>query len=167
MAPSRHLFRSLVLLSCVLPAAAMACAILPQDKDLERSRKIVDEFKEATSKLMADADLIFVGHITKLDYQRDTDEKSPGRVYLAQFVATDEIKGQYPRGQALELTLHNRVYLPLGCRPAYWQLPKENGVGEAYLVYAKDGKILRTNHIVTDRQAMSAYEEEQFVRDHP
>ena len=33
------------------------------------------------------------------------------------------------------------------------------------LVYARDGKVLRTNHIPVDRQAMSGYEEAGFVRD--
>jgi hypothetical protein len=34
-----------------------------------------------------------------------------------------------------------------------------------YLVYARDGKVLRTNHIPMDRQAMSGHEEAAFVRD--
>jgi hypothetical protein len=168
MIPSRHLFRSLALLSCLLPAAAMACAILPPDLDRERGRKIVEEFKEATNKLKQDADLIFIGRITRLDFQHETDEKSPRQLYLAEFAVGDEIKGHYPAGQALELTKYKyRVFLPVGCRRDYWQLPKENGVGESYLVYAKDGKILRTNHVVMDEQSMSAYDEAAFVRDHP
>jgi hypothetical protein len=166
MIPSRQLFRSLALLSCLLPAAAMACAILPPDLDRERGRKIVEEFKDATSKLKQDADLIFIGRITQLDYQHETDEKSPGQVYLAQFAVTDEIKGHYPAGQALEITGH-KYRVTIGCSPEYWQLPRENGVGESYLVYARDGRILRTNHIVTDRQTMSAQDEATFVRDQP
>jgi hypothetical protein len=165
---SRQLLRSLALLSCMLPAAAMACAILPPDLDRERGRKIVEEFKDLTSKLKQDADLIFIGRITRLDYQHETDEKSPGQLYLTEFAVGEEIKGHYPAGQALELTMHkNHVVIGVGCRLPYWQLPKENGIGESYLVYAKDGKILRTNHIVMDEQSMSAYDEVAFLRDHP
>ena len=32
-------------------------------------------------------------------------------------------------------------------------------------VYARDGKVLRTNHSPMDRQAMGRYEEAAFVRD--
>jgi hypothetical protein len=168
MIPSRQLFRSLIFLSCLLPAAAMACAILPPDLDRERNRKIVEEFKDLTGKLKQDADLIFIGRLTRLDFQYETDEKSPRLLYLAEFAVGDEIKGLYPAGQALEFTRYKyRVFLPVGCRRDYWQLPKENGVGESYLVYARDGKILRTNHIDMDEQSMPAYDEAAFVRDHP
>jgi hypothetical protein len=168
MIPSRQLFRSLIFLSSLLPAAAMACAILPPDLDRERNRKIVEEFKDLTGKLKQDADLIFIGRITRLDYQHETDDKWPGQLYLAEFAVGEEIKGHYPAGQALEFTMHkNHVVIGLGCRFPYWQLPKENGVGESYLVYARDGNILRTNHIDMDEQSMPAYDEAAFVRDHP
>jgi hypothetical protein len=74
--------------------------------------------------------------------------------------------GCYPTDRTLEFTVNpNEVWVSRGCRPQYWQRPKGTGAGEMYLVYARDGKILRTNHIPMDRQAMSGYEEAAFVRD--
>jgi len=160
---------SLVVLACMQPTVGTACAVLPKDKEAERSRQIVDEAKAATLRLKEDADQIFIGYLKTLDVENDTVDTQSGKRavlhYVALFDAVDEIKGHHASDRTLEFNVDkNVVWLPVGCRPQYWQLPKENGVGELYLVYARDGKVLRTNHIPMDRQAMSGYEEAAFVR---
>jgi hypothetical protein len=166
---TRNILPSLLLLACMHPIPGTACAILTKDKAEERSRQIKDEARAATLKLKEDADLIFIGYLKKLDSEPETVDAPNGRQdvqhYHALFESWDDIKGHYPKGQALEYTVNkNVIWVSLGCRPQYWQLPKENGAGEVYLVYARDGKVLRTNHIPMDRQAMNGYEEAEFVR---
>jgi hypothetical protein len=165
----RKILQPLVLLACMHPIPGTACAVLPNDKDAERTRQIVEEAKAATSRLKDEADLIFIGYLKTLDVEQKTVDTPNGpqvmQFHRALFDPMDDIKGHYPKGQALEFTVNkNEVWVSLGCRPQYWQLPKENGAGEVYLVYARDGKVLRTNHIPMDRQAMSGYEEAAFVR---
>jgi hypothetical protein len=167
--PLYRILPALLVLACMHPCVGTACAILPKDKDAERSRQIVDEVKAATLKLKEDADLIFIGYLKKLDVEDVTVDTPNGqrvmRHSVALFDAVDEIKGHQPNERTLEFTVDkNVVWMPVGCRPQYWQLPKENGAGEMYLVYARDGKVLRTNHIPMDRQAMSGFEEAAFVR---
>jgi hypothetical protein len=123
----------------------------------------------ATLKLKDDADLIFIGCLKTPDVAKETVDTPNGKRAVLHYVAlvdsVDEIKGHYPKERTLEFTVNpNEVWVPLGCRPQYWLLPKGNGAGEMYLVYARDGKVLRTNHIPMDRQAMSGYEEVAFVR---
>jgi hypothetical protein len=143
-----------------------ACAILPKEQAEERHQKIVEEAKTATIALKEQADLIFVGSLTRLTVEQETVDGQVLQHHQAFFDAYEEIKGQYPKGRALEYTTNkNRVWVSVGCRPEYWQLPKENGTREIYLVYAKDGKVLRTNHIPTDTQALSGREEAAFVRE--
>jgi len=166
---SRHTWRALVLMACTHPVPGTACAILPADEDAARTREIVAEAKAQTLKQKDEADLVFVGFLKKLDVERENGATQNGQWdlqhYHALFEANEEIKGQYPTGQALEYTVDMRkVSVPGNCRPPYWQFPKENGVGEMYLVYARDGKVLRTNHIQLDRQALSGIEEASLVR---
>ena len=166
---TRKIPHALVLLACMHPVIGTACAVLPKDEAEERSRQIADEARAATSRLKDEADLIFIGYLKTLDVEQKTVDTANGpqvmQFHRALFDPMDEIKGQYPKGRALEFTVNkNEVWVSLGCRPQYWQLPKENGAGEVYLVYARDGKVLRTNHIPMDLQAMSGYEEAAFVR---
>ncbi|NIA57841.1 hypothetical protein HAV22_29870 [Massilia sp. TW-1] len=168
--PIHKLLSLLLVLACMHPSLALACAVLPNDKAAERSRQIVDEAKAATLKLKDDADQIFIGYLKTFDVEKETVDTPHGKQavlhYVALFDSLEEIKGHYPKERTLEFTVNpNEVRVPVGCRPQYWQLPKGNGAGEMYLVYARDGKLLRTNHIPMDRQAMSGYEEAAFVRD--
>lgn len=161
--------QSFLLLACMHPSLGTACAVLPKEQAAERSRQIVDEARAATAKLKDDADLIFIGYLKKLDIEQGTVETGTGprvvQLHHALFDPVDDIKGHYPKGKVLEFTVDKHVvWVSLGCRPQYWQLPKENGAGEMYLVYARGGKVLRTNHIPMDVQAMSGYEEAAFVR---
>jgi hypothetical protein len=161
----KRIFPAIILLLGLHPILGSACAILPRDKDEERSRQIVEEAKTATAALKEQADLIFVGSLMKLTFEQETVDGQVLQHHQAFFDAYEEIKGRYPKGQALAFTTNkNRVWVSVGCRPEYWQLPKENGTREIYLVYAKEGKVLRTNHIPTDTQAMSGREEAAFVR---
>lgn len=168
--PIHKILPPLFMLACAHPSLATACAVLPKDQAAERSRQIVDEAKAATLKLKENADQIFIGYLKTLDVEKATIDTPNGKQavlhYVALFDAVDEIKGHYPNERTLEFTVNpNEVWVSLGCRPQYWQLPKGNGAGEMYLVYARDGKVLRTNHIPMDPQAMSGYEEAAFVRD--
>ncbi|MGB9107728.1 MAG: hypothetical protein WCC39_03480 [Telluria sp.] len=162
---ARRLLASLVLLSSLVPAAGMACAILPKEKDAERARQIVDAARATTLALREQADLIFVGRLSSLSVEQETVDGQTLQHHQALFKVDEEIKGHYPAGQALAYTVNkNRVWVSVGCSPQYWQFPKENGTGETYLVYAREGQILRTNHIPTDTQALSGHEEAALVR---
>jgi hypothetical protein len=162
---ARRLLPSFVLLSSLVPAPGSACAILTKEKDAERHQQIVDEARTATLALQEKADLIFIGRLSKLSVEQETVDRQTLQHHRALFEVDEEIKGHYPTGQALAYTVNkDRVWVSAACRPQYWQFPKENGTGESYLVYARDGEILRTNHIPTDAQALSGREEAALVR---
>lgn len=116
-----------------------------------------------------DADVVFVGRLSQLTSRPETVKSASGhdqvlRTYQAVFSADQAIKGQYPKGQVLEYTI-NKTYISIGCSTPFVQFPKETSVGETYLVYAKEGKLLRTNHIPTDAQTMGGREEAAFIGD--
>ena len=155
---------ALILLAGLQPGLGSACSIMNKEQALERSRKIVGEAKAETIKLRERADLVFVGRLAKLSVEEETVDKNALQHYQAAFEAPYEIKGHYPEGQALQFTLNkNRIWISTGCRSEFWQFPKESGIGDLYLVYALDGKILRTNRIPQDAQDLSAREEILFI----
>jgi len=158
----------LVFLFCALqPALGQACAILDAAQEAQRSRQIVAAFKTAALALKEQADLVFVGRLATLASAPETAMLPNGGPQLFQkhqavFERVDAIKGHYAEGQVLEFTTDkNRV--SISCNPPFWVFPKENGAGERYLVYARDGKILRTNHIPAGTQAMGAYAEQALI----
>lgn len=160
---------SLFFFFCAMqPVPGHACAILTEAQEAERSKHIVAEFKTAALALQEQADLVFVGRLAKLDVESETARLANGGQQLLQkhqavFERVDAIKGQYAEGQVLEFTTNNNR-VSISCNPPFWVFPKENGTGERYLVYARDGKILRTNHIPAETQAMSAYAEVAVLR---
>ncbi|MDN4055628.1 hypothetical protein QPK32_21385 [Massilia sp. YIM B02763] len=164
------LLPSLAFLACVAPSAANACAIVPKEQMAERYRQSVEKFKAATIALEEKSDLIFVGRLARLRTEDDTVELPSGQRQVVQrheatFDVDDTIKGQYPNGGTLAFTGYkDRVVVTVGCGPQFWRLPDANGVHETYLVYAQDGKILRTNRIPKDAQVLGGQEEAAFVR---
>jgi hypothetical protein len=161
---AQRIVPALVLLAALQPALGSACPIMNKEQAAERHRQIVDETKAEIVKLKEQADLIFIGRLSKLTFEREAADKDGWQHHQAVFTVDRPIKGQYPEGQALQFaTNRNRVWISVGCRPQFWQLPTEKGEGEAYLVYAREGKILRTNHIPDRPQALGAYEEAAFI----
>ncbi len=162
---ARRVFPVLLMLGGLQAMPALACPNMTREQGEALHRKFVEEVKTATTALQEKADLIFIGRLSRLGAEQDTAGQPGLQHYQALFDVDEEIKGHYPAGQALTYTVNkNLVRMPIGCRPQYWQLPKENGAGESYLVYARGGEILRTNHIPTDTQTLSGQEEAEFVR---
>lgn len=166
----RHSLSFLFMLASTQAVPASACAILSKEGAAEQGRQFVEEFKTATLALKQQADLVFTGRLQTLTFAPETVTLPDGQQQLLQnheavFERVDNIKGHYVPGQVLTFaTNKNRVSIPLGCRLPFWLFPQENGAGELYLVYARDGKILRTNHILTDTQTMDARAEEAYIR---
>ena len=164
---SKQLFLPMLLL-CGLPSfSATACAILTKEGAAERHQQYREEFKKAASAIKEEADLVFVGRLSKLTFSKDTVKSPSGQEQILQthqaiFSVDQAIKGQYMNGQVLEYTI-NKNRITIGCTKPFIQFPKETGTGETYLVYAKEGKILRTNHIPNDAQVLSGREEAAFI----
>jgi len=160
---------SLFFLFCAIqPALGHACAILTEEQAAARGRQHVEDFKSAALALKEQADLVFIGRLATLAFESETAVLPNGGRQLLQkhqavFERVDDIKGQYVAGTVLEFTT-NKNRVSISCNPPFWVFPKENGAGERYLVYARDGKILRTNHIPAETQAMGAYAEETVIR---
>ena len=163
---ARRILPALVLLAGLQPALGSACAIMNKEQAVERHRQIVDETKLEITKLKEQADLIFIGRLSKLTFEKEAVDKDGWQHHQAVFTVDRPIKGHYPEGQALQFaTSKNRVWVSVACRPQFWQLPTEKGEGEVYLVYAKEGTILRTNHIPDRPQVLGGYEEAAFISD--
>lgn len=164
---SKKLFLPL-LLFCGLPSSpANACVSLPKERAAELHQQHIEKFKKAASALKEEADLVFVGRLSQLTFSKDIVKSPSGQdqvlqTHQAVFSVDQAIKGQYVNGQVLEYTI-NKNRISIGCTRPFIQFPKETGTGETYLVYAKEGKILRTNHIPTDAQEMSGREEAAFI----
>jgi hypothetical protein len=168
----RHLAKRIVLplflLYCMHPVSGLACAILTPEQAAEQHQRAIEEFKAKVMAMKEEADLIFEGRLSRLS-SRTQEVTSPSgewqlqQKFQAVFDIVDDIKGLYPKGQLLEFTtVRNRI--TVGCAPEFLQLPKENGAGARYLVYARDGKILRTNYIPTDTQVLDGRAEAAFIR---
>jgi hypothetical protein len=161
---------SVLFLCTLLPASVQACAILSKEEAARRQQARIEQTKAEAQALHAEADLVFIGHISRMTISKETVKDDLGREVLWQthqleFNVFDTIKGQYAKGQVLEFKV-NKGRIEFGCGPIAFRssLPRENGTGENYLVYARDGKILRTNHIPFDVQPLTGYEEASFLR---
>ncbi|WP_323143154.1 hypothetical protein [Massilia phyllosphaerae] len=163
--PTTRLLFPLLVLHC---AAGFACAIVPPEKQAETHAKHLAAYKAEVAAVKEEADLIFMGSLSTLTSTPETVTLASGQSRVLQhhqavFLPWEQIKGVYRDGQVLDYTTDkNRVMV--GCGPAFRTLPKENGAGEVYLVYAREGRILRTNHIPMDAQVLSGYEEAAFLR---
>jgi len=166
---AQRLLLPLTVLLCMQPAAGLACAIVAPDKLAEVRAQHVAAFKAGVAAISEEADLIFVGRLSKLTFSEENAAAAYGptdrlRLYQAVFKPYEQIKGAYREGEVLGYTVKvNRVVV--GCGPELHLLPKENGAGETYLVYAREGKVIRTNRIQTDTQTLSAEEETASIRE--
>ena len=159
---------ALVVVAGTLPLPAGACAIVSKEEAARRQLEALAKMKTDLLALKEEADLVFVGRLAKLTWHEETVDSGSGmpqvmRVHQALFDFADEIKGSYPAGQALEFTT-NRSRVMIGCGSDLGQnMPKEKDAGDAHLVYAKAGKILRVNRI-PDFQLMNGRQEVDFLR---
>jgi len=165
--PARTLAASLLLLACSAPA--LACAIVAPEDRPRLQQESIARTKAAALALKEEADLVFIGTLKTLSFQRETAKNEEGRDVVLQkhqavFEHVQPIKGNYEKGQVLEYTVNkNRIWV--GCGYVFRDnVPRENGATEQYLVYARDGKILRTNHIPRQPQVLSGLEEALVVR---
>lgn len=166
----RNVLSLLLCAALLAPFAAGACAIATPEQQAEYRRKAVIKAKEDVLALRDRADLVFMGWLKRLDFHQETRDMGPGKhpqvlqVHEAVFDTVDVIKGTYTPGQTLTFTT-NKSLVTISCGTDFMDsLPQENGVGEHYLVYAKDGVILRTNHAPRKPQVLQAHEEAQLMR---
>lgn len=167
--PTRRILASLALACAAHPGAGLACAIVaPEDQPRLRLERI-ERTKAQAAALRDEADLVFIGKMTQLSFQRETVKNEEGREivlqkHLASFDFVDNIKGSYAKGQTLEYTV-NKNRVTISCEAIFRDnLPGENGAGERYLVYARNGQILRTSHIPWHPQVLGAYQEAAHLR---
>ncbi len=171
--PATHRALATLALLCALhPATASACAIVSKERAAQLQQERIERSKADALALKEEADLIFIGRLSQLSYERETVTESAGREVVLQKhwasfdLVHDTIKGNYTKGQVLEFTTNkNRVVISCDGTAFRSSLPRENGASETYLVYARDGKILRTNLIPADVQPLRGYEEAKVLRD--
>ena len=164
----RPLLLSLFLLSGATPA--MACAILPPEQVAQKRQEGLETMRTEARALMNEADQVFVGYLGKLTFNEETREPQAripliAHVHQAYFRNVRQIKGTYDPSQPLEfVTIQNRV--TIGCGGEFRDTnPGEHGAGETYLVYAKTGKILRTNRLpYVNYSLMDGQQEADFLR---
>lgn len=168
--PARSILLSLACLTGLAPATGAACAIVPQEEAAQRQQRAAAEAKKSALALMVEADLVFIGRMAQLTFYQETLDM-PARapqvlqVHQARFDQVDNIKGHYPDGQMVGYTVDkSRVTVGCGAPEFRQSLPKENGSGERYLIYVRDGTILRANPLAGDAQALTGAEEAAILR---
>lgn len=169
MPPStKTLIATLLILTGAASIPASACRVLTKEEAARSQLEALARMKTEVLALRDEADLVFVGHLLKLTHHDVTVDAASGsptilREHQATYTDTAEIKGKYPAGQALAFTT-NRSRVVIDCRGDIRDsLPVEKDVGQTYLVYAKDGKILRTSRI-PDIQLMDGKQEAELLR---
>lgn len=168
---AKHLLVPLVLLGSVYSTPSVACAALSEEGYANRRQQATEGFKELVVKVAEKADLIFVGHLSDFTFNDATitsPDKLPQimRTHQTVFEGADALKGQYVKGQVLEYTINTSIVrISFGCFAEFWQFPEGNGAGERYLVYAQNGKILRTNRMQSRQQVLGGQEEAAYVRE--
>ncbi|QNA89960.1 hypothetical protein G4G28_18285 [Massilia sp. Dwa41.01b] len=170
MTAARNLLALCIGTALLAPLSAAACAIATPEQRAEYQRKAIIKAKEDVLALRDRADLVFTGWLKRLDVHEETRDMGPGKkqdllVHEAVFDSVTEIKGSYVPGQLLSFTtIKDRIVI--GCGTDFMDsLPQQNGAGERYLVYAKDGVILRTNHMPDKAPVLRAYEELEVMRE--
>ena len=167
--PARSLLLSLLVLSCTAPA--LACSVLSPEQAAQKRKEGLDTMKTEVRALMDEADQVFVGYLGKLTFHEETREpeaRFPNvmHVYQAYFRNVHQIKGKYEQDQPLEfVTSRTRIVISCGSDDVRDSNPGEHGAGETYLVYAKAGKILRTNRLPhAPAGLMDGQQEADFLR---
>jgi hypothetical protein len=160
---------SLALLYALHPVEGLACRMMSEGEAAQRQQARMEQAKADALALYAEVDTVFIGRISRLTFSRETVKDSSGRdvvwqTHRAEFDSVENIKGAYTQGQVLEFKV-NKSIVEIGCggTPFLKSLPRENGSGETYLVYARKGQILRTNHIPMDMQVLSGNEEARHL----
>ena len=126
------------------------------------------ETKAQLLALRDEADLVFVGRIAMLTSQEETLPSSSPiphlvQVYGASFDLVEDNKGKYAAQQVLSFT-RDKTRVVIGCtRDIRDSLPRANGTGDMYLVYARAGKILRANRM-PEWELMNGRQEAEFLR---
>lgn len=170
MPPSTKTFiAALLFLAGAAAIPASACRIVSKEEAARGRHEALVKMKAEVLALRDEADLVFVGYLSKLTHQDMTVDAASGsptvmRAHHASFIDPTEIKGKYPTGLALGFTT-NQTRVVVGCRGRDIRdsLPGEKDVGHTYLVYAKDGKILRTSRI-PEVQLMDGRQEAELLR---
>jgi hypothetical protein len=165
---AKRIFFPLFVCCCIHSAPASACAVLTPEQAAEQRQRAIEEFKAKATAMKEEADLVFAGYLSRLTFHTEETTSASGQHQVLQkhqavFDTVDDIKGHYEKGQVLEFTtIKNQVRI--GCTPEFMQVPQENGVGERYLVYVRDGKIIRTNRQPMDTQVLNGHQEAAFLR---
>ncbi len=166
---ARPMMLSLLVLSSAAPA--MACAILSPEQVAQKRKEGLETMKKDVRALMDEADQVFIGYLGKLTFYEETREPEAQfpnivHVHQAHFRNVQQIKGTYKHDQPLEfVTSTTRIVIGCGYKDVRDSNPGEHGAGETYLVYAKDGKILRANRLPRPPAGlMDGQQEADFLR---
>lgn len=160
-----------VLFSCGLFSnAAIACRNVSKEEGAALHVKHIAQAKSEALALRTEADLVFVGRLAQLTSRDELGPVEKGFQHPLQisevvFDRVENIKGSYADGQALNFSISTNL-VEVSCQIKFrnQRMPTENSVGQRFLVYAKGGTILRTNHIPMVREVLSGHEEEFVVR---
>lgn len=167
--PAKTLLAALLLVAGAAAIPASACRVLGPEEAARRQQEAVAETKAQLLALKDEADLVFVGRIAMLTSHEETlPSTSPiphlVQVYGATFDLVEHIKGKYAAQQVLSFTRDKtRVVVGCGTRDVRDSLPRANGTGDMYLVYARAGKILRANRM-PEWELMNGRQEAEFLR---
>ena len=149
---------------------SMACRVLTK-KEAEAGREErIEAFKAGVRSLHKEAEFVFVGRMSKLTFHEEGDGTGVGsgefrRVYQAAFDGIDSIKGTYVQAQPLTFTINaGRVVIDCDRPPFSEALPSMYGTAEWYLVYGRDGKILRANQLSGELHTLNGRNEADLVR---
>lgn len=152
--------------SAAIPASA--CRQYSAEEVARGREEALRRMQAEVLALRDEADLVFVGYLQKLthhDMTVDDGSASPTimRAHQASFLHPTEIKGKYPTGLALGFRT-NQTRVVVNCqRDMRDSLPGEKDVGQTFLVYAKEGRILRVSRM-PERQLMDGRQEAELLR---
>lgn len=166
--PAKALLAALLLLAGATAIPASACRVYSPEEAARRQQETVAETKAQLLALREEADLVFVGRIAMLTSHEETLPSSSPiphlvQVYGASFDLVEDIKGKYAAQQVLSFT-RDKTRVVIGCgSDIRASLPRANGSGDMYLVYARAGKILRANRM-PEWELMNGRQEAEFLR---
>lgn len=165
----RVLLPSLLYTLSMVAQPSMACRVLTKEEVEAGREERIEAFKAGARSLHKEAEFVFVGRMSKLTFQEEGDGTGTGKsdlrsVYLAVFDSIDNIKGAYGQNKSLTFTINGRIVINCDRPPFSEALPSVYGTGEWYLVYGRDGKILRANQLSGKLQTLNGRDEADFVR---
>ncbi len=146
-----------------------ACQVLTKEQAEEARKTALDEVKTAIRSLQSEADQVFIGQLAELtSHQEDGRASAAGASRLQQFQArfqsVQNIKGQYTAGHRLGYAV-DRGTIVVGCTVPFRQVRlREGQVDESYLVYAREGRILRATPVPLPYEVIDGRQEAALVR---